>query len=198
MNVRWCRIVLALLVIGGGLAAFGEDACERLAAAKIPHTTITLAQTEAAGTFNGPPAPFTGMDISALYKSAAGVLPRGGGGQAHGGFRYQDGGVAAVVWMEWKAAGTSGNGGFAGLIDDMQLGMALKAGYAAYGDRHGSRGIADRCGVGDRASGEGRGLRASRNPRDDTRGEGAWCRRFMRTLRSGRILPDVRMAGAKR
>ena len=37
-----------------------QDACERLTAAKIPNTTITLAHTVAAGTFNGPPSPFNG------------------------------------------------------------------------------------------------------------------------------------------
>jgi hypothetical protein len=71
--------------------AFGEDACERLAAAKIPNTTITLAQTAAAGTFKGPPAPFSEVDISALYKS----LPAFCRVVAE----------AADLRMEWQAAG---------------------------------------------------------------------------------------------
>ena len=112
------------------LAASAEDACEKLGAAKIPNTTITLSQTVAAGTFNGPPAPFSGMDISALYKSlpafcrvVAEAKPT------------SDSDIKLEVWLPisgWngKLQGI-GNGGFAGLIDDMQLGTALKAGYAS-------------------------------------------------------------------
>src|SRR3954465_15895100 len=121
--------VACILLFSSG-AASAQDACERLSAAKIPNTTITAAQTIAAGTFNGPPAPFSGTDLSPLYKSlpafcrvVAEVKPT------------PDSDIKMEVWLpssRWngKLQGI-GNGGFAGLIDDMQLGMALKAGYAA-------------------------------------------------------------------
>jgi len=121
-------VLCAVLLLS--LAASAEDACEKLATAKIPNTTITLAQTIAAGTFNGPPAPFSGVDISALYKSlpafcrvVAEAKPT------------SDSDIKIEVWLPvsgWngKLQGI-GNGGFAGLIDDMQLGTALKAGYAS-------------------------------------------------------------------
>jgi feruloyl esterase len=107
-----------------------QDACERLTAAKIPNTTITLAQTVSAGTFNGPPSPFNGADPSSLYKSlpafcrvVAEAKPT------------SDSDIKLEVWLPvsgWngKLQGI-GNGGFAGLIDDMQLAMSMKAGYTA-------------------------------------------------------------------
>jgi len=60
-------LVSSLLV--SSAIALADDSCEKLAGAKIPGATITIAQTVAAGTFAGPPAPFTGADMSALYKS---------------------------------------------------------------------------------------------------------------------------------
>ncbi|HTS09952.1 MAG TPA: hypothetical protein VMP68_30575, partial [Candidatus Eisenbacteria bacterium] len=49
--------------------AFSQDVCERLSAIKISNATTTSAQTFAAGSYNGAPAPFSGVDVSALYKS---------------------------------------------------------------------------------------------------------------------------------
>ena len=124
--------------------------------------TITLAQTVAAGAFAGPPAPFSGVDVSALYKSlpafcrvVAEAKPTA------------DSDIKIEVWLPvsgWngKLQGI-GNGGFAGLIDYVQLSTSMSKGYAVDGDRYGAYGIADRCGVGDGASGESGGLRASRN-----------------------------------
>src|SRR5207302_896396 len=40
------------------------DACERLAHVALPATKITEARGVASGTFSGPPAPFTGRDMS--------------------------------------------------------------------------------------------------------------------------------------
>jgi tannase/feruloyl esterase len=123
-------VAVAVIALSYGLRCAAQDPCEKLAAAKIPNTTITLAQSVAAGNFNGPPAPFSGVDVSALYKSlpafcriVATVKPT------------SDSDIKMEVWLPssgWngKLQGI-GNGGFAGLIDDMQLGMALKAGYAA-------------------------------------------------------------------
>jgi len=56
-----CEWAIVCTVIFSGIAARAQDACQRLSAAKVPNATITLAQTVAAGTFNGPPAPFSGQ-----------------------------------------------------------------------------------------------------------------------------------------
>ncbi len=125
-----CKWAVACVVLFSGVASLAQDACERLAAAKIPNTTISVAQTVAAGTFNGPPAPFSGVDLSSLYKSlpafcrvVAEAKPT------------SDSDIKLEVWL--PASGWNGklqgigNGGFAGLIDAMQLAMAVKAGYAA-------------------------------------------------------------------
>jgi hypothetical protein len=122
--------VLMLVLLGAGTAGFGQDACEKLAALKVPNTSISTAQTVAAGAFAGPPSPFSGADLSAFYKTlpafcrvVADATPSG------------DSDIKIEIWL--PASGWNGklqgigNGGFAGLIDDMELGMAVKAGYAA-------------------------------------------------------------------
>ncbi len=131
MNIDHCRRLFVILFLASAAAvASAQDSCEKLSAAKIPNATITLAQTQAAGAFNGPPEPFSGVDVSALYKSlpafcrvVAEAKPT------------SDSDIKLEVWLPvsgWngKLQGI-GNGGFAGIIDDMQLGTALKAGYAA-------------------------------------------------------------------
>src|SRR3954471_16378675 len=121
---------VACILLFSSAAASAEDACERLSAANIPNTTITAAQTIAAGTFNGPPAPFSGTDLSPLYKSLPAFCRVTAEAKP-----TPDSDIKLEVWLpaaEWngKLQGI-GNGGFAGLIDDMQLAMAVKAGYAA-------------------------------------------------------------------
>ena len=69
MNEGSSRWAVAFILLFSSAASYAQDACERLIAAKIPNATITLAQRVAAGTFNGPPAPFSGADLSSLYKS---------------------------------------------------------------------------------------------------------------------------------
>jgi len=69
MKERSFRWAVAFILLFSSTAAYAQGACERLTAAKIPNTTIALAQTISAGTFNGPPAPFSGTDLSPLYKS---------------------------------------------------------------------------------------------------------------------------------
>jgi feruloyl esterase len=117
-----------LLVVNAVCAA--EDSCEKLVTAKISGAMITLAQTVAAGTFAGPPAPFSGVDVSALYKGlpafcrvVAEAKPT------------SDSDIKLEVWL--PASGWNGklqaigNGGFAGLIDYVQLGASMRKGYAA-------------------------------------------------------------------
>jgi Tannase and feruloyl esterase len=107
-----------------------DSSCENLGSLKIPNTIITTAQSVAAGSFVGPPEPFSGRDIAALYKTlpafcriVAEAKPTA------------DSDIKLEVWLPdsgWngKLQGI-GNGGFAGLIDTKQLGQALKAGYVA-------------------------------------------------------------------
>jgi len=130
MNERSSCWAVAFMLLLSSAAASSQDACERLIAVKIPNTTITLAQTVAAGAFSGPPAPFSGKDLAPLYKSlpefcrvVAEARPT------------SDSAIKLEVWL--PASGWNGklqgigNGGFAGLIDDMQLAVSVKAGYAA-------------------------------------------------------------------
>jgi feruloyl esterase len=125
-KIGWAAAVILLLLSSTALA---DDACDHLSAAKIPNTTITLAQQVGAGEFHGPPAPFSGVDITPLYKSlpafcrvVAEAKPT------------SDSDIKMEVWL--PAAGWNGrllglgNGGFAGLIDTMDMSRALKAGYA--------------------------------------------------------------------
>jgi hypothetical protein len=123
-------VVLSFFLLAASAVALTQESCEKLAGAKIPGTTITLAQTVAAGAFVGPPAPFSGIDVSALYKSlpafcrvVAEAKPTA------------DSDIKLEVWLPvsgWngKLQGI-GNGGFAGLIDYMQLSEAMSKGYAA-------------------------------------------------------------------
>lgn len=128
MKKHVCAVFLCFLITMG--AAAGEEPCERLSALKIPDATITLSESVASGTFNGPPAPFSGADLTPLYKSlpafcrvVAEAKPTA------------DSDIKMEIWL--PASGWNGklqgigNGGFAGLIDTAELGMAIKTGYAA-------------------------------------------------------------------
>jgi hypothetical protein len=131
--------LLLLNVLTAGVAAFGQVGCEKLAELKIPDATITAAQTVGAGAFVGPPAPFSGMDLSPFYKTVpefcrvvAEAKPT------------SDSDIRMEIWLPASAWNGKlqaiGNGGFAGLIDTMQLGVALKAGYVAAATDAGHRG----------------------------------------------------------
>jgi hypothetical protein len=124
---RWA---LLGLLFSATASAFADDACDHLSTAKIPNATIALAQQVAAGEFKGPPAPFSGVDISSLYKSLPAFCR-----VVIEAKPTSDSDIKIELWL--PAAGWNGklqgigNGGFAGLIDTMQLGTAIKAGYAA-------------------------------------------------------------------
>ena len=124
------HLLLAASLLVCSVFAFGDDSCAKLAGLKIPDATITLSQTVAAGTFVGPPAPFSGMDVSAFYKGlpafcrvVAEAKPT------------VDSDIRIEIWL--PASGWNGklqgigNGGFAGLIDYVQIGSAMSKGYAA-------------------------------------------------------------------
>jgi feruloyl esterase len=118
------------ILLAAHVVAFSQDNCEKLSAVKIADTTITSAQSVAAGAFAGPTEPFNAMDASAFYKSlpafcrvVAEAKPTA------------DSDIKIEVWLPasgWneKLLGI-GNGGFAGLIDTMQLAQGMKGGYVS-------------------------------------------------------------------
>src|SRR3954465_5704783 len=50
-------------------SGWADSSCEKLGSLKIPNTTITTAESVAAGSFVGPPEPFRRTDIAPLYKT---------------------------------------------------------------------------------------------------------------------------------
>ncbi|HSB17020.1 MAG TPA: tannase/feruloyl esterase family alpha/beta hydrolase [Bryobacteraceae bacterium] len=111
-------------------AAPGAAGCERLASSAVPNTRIVLAQSVPAGAFDGPPAVFSGANLSSFYKSLPAFCRIVAKAQPSA-----DSDIGIEVWMPtsgWngKLRGL-GNGGFAGQMDYMQMGTAVKSGYAA-------------------------------------------------------------------
>jgi len=140
MKVRWFVVFLAVLFYSSMAMALPQDACERLINLKIPNARVTLATIVAAGTFDGPPAPFTGKDISGFYK----ILPAFCR-VAVTATPTVDSQIELEVWL--PAAGWNGklqglgNGGFAGQIDYFSLGYALLRGYVATATDAGHPGV---------------------------------------------------------
>jgi hypothetical protein len=128
------KFMLGSFLLATSAIAVSQDSCEKLAGAKIPRATISMAQTVAAGAFVGPPAPFSGLDVSAFYKGlpafcrvVAVAKPTA------------DSEIKLEIWLPvagWngKLQGL-GNGGFAGLIDYVQLGVAMSICLARKMDR---------------------------------------------------------------
>ena len=105
------------------------ESCEQVAALNIANVSIS-AKAIAAGEFVGAPQAFTGRDLSAFYKK----LPAFCQVVAHA-RPSSDSDIVIEVWMPmagWngKLQGL-GNGGFAGLIDNFELGASITKGYAA-------------------------------------------------------------------
>jgi feruloyl esterase len=122
-------VTCVALLAAAPLPASAQDACERLTAAKIPDTTITLAQTVAAGTFNGPPVPKSGGELNLFYKSLPAFCRVVAEAKPS-----SDSDIKLEVWLPvsgWngKLEGI-GVGGFAGLISHSGLATSVKAGYA--------------------------------------------------------------------
>ena len=125
--VAW--FLAAWFLLAASAICFSQE-CQKLTATKIPGATITMAQTFAAGTFVAPPLPYPVADQSAFYKGlpafcrvVAEAKPTA------------DSDIGIEVWMPiagWNGKLQAiGNGGFAGMIDDRQLGAAMSRGYAA-------------------------------------------------------------------
>lgn len=130
MKARSYVVFLAVLLFTSLLMALPQDACEGLVGLKIPNASVTLATSVAAGAFNGPPAPFTGMDISAFYR----ILPAFCR-VAVTAKPTADSDIKLEVWLPMAAWNGKlqgfGNGGFAGLIDYFSMGNAVLHGYVA-------------------------------------------------------------------
>ncbi len=130
-------LCLAGVVAAGQMPAATANAdqpagasCEHLAALQLPSVSIATATLVQAGTFVGPPAPYSGVDSSALYKK----LPAFCRIVAHD-KPTTDSDIVIEVWMPlagWNGKFQGiGNGGFAGQIDYLGLGEAVSRGYAA-------------------------------------------------------------------
>lgn len=126
-----CALLMDTMTSGQtGVPNSADAQCERLAHLKLPATTITLAKLIPAGTFSGPPAVYSGADLTPFYKTLPAfcrVLAQA--------TPTADSDIKLEVWM--PAAGWNGklqgigNGGFAGQIDYGQLGTAVSHGYVA-------------------------------------------------------------------
>jgi len=121
------------------VAAFGDDSCPKLTGLDVSGTKIIFAQPVAAGDFAGPRTPNSGRDLTAPYKNVPAfcrvvAVAKPGA----------DSEIRLEVWLPlagWngKLQGI-GNGGFAGLIDFMQMGTAVRQGYAATATNDGHEG----------------------------------------------------------
>jgi hypothetical protein len=124
-SAAWFALLGSLLcAVPPGRAA----ECEGLAALKLPHTTITLAQTVAPGAFKLPPGVssaiviFPDAKLPAFCRVSGTIQPS------------SDSNIQFEIWMPasgWngKLQGV-GNGGFAGDIPYMLLSPAVANGYA--------------------------------------------------------------------
>jgi feruloyl esterase len=119
--------LLVLVLVLAPLRAHAADACENLRLLKLPDTTITSAQTVAAGSFTGPAGmpnvPLLFKEVPAFCRVIAEIKPA------------KDSDIKMEVWMpatDWngKYQGV-GNGGFAGTIGYPALAGSVKTGYAA-------------------------------------------------------------------
>jgi feruloyl esterase len=118
-------------------------ACESLTSLKLPDTTITLAQTVAAGAFT-PPPPANGRggrggantnpyaDVPAFCRVTATLAPS------------PDSDIKMELWMPmagWNGKyQTAGNGGYAGNLGQNALATGVKRGYAIAGTDTGHTG----------------------------------------------------------
>ncbi|HVZ22187.1 MAG TPA: tannase/feruloyl esterase family alpha/beta hydrolase [Vicinamibacterales bacterium] len=106
--------------------AASSASCERLASLALPHTTITLAQTVAAGAFTPPAGRGRGAALyagaPAFCRVAATLAPS------------SDSDIKIEVWLPvsgWNGKFQAvGNGGWAGVISYTALAQAIAGGYA--------------------------------------------------------------------
>ena len=122
----WSFVLLTTVA----MAQPADDKCAALTGLTLPGAKITTAKTYAAGMFVGAPNPFTGADRSNFYKNLpafcrviALATPT------------SDSIITIEVWMPpagWNGRLLGfGNGGFAGEIENENMGAAMAKGYAA-------------------------------------------------------------------
>lgn len=125
---RWNLIVLLAAIALSGATHATAATCESLASLTLPDTTITMAQTVAAGAFTMPgggfmPSPVSPKSLPAFCRVAATLRPS------------KDSDIKIEVWLPadgWngKFQGV-GNGGWVGAIIYPALMEALQKGYAS-------------------------------------------------------------------
>ncbi len=132
------KSLFGIFLLAGALFAQGS-ACEKLAGLKLPDTTITMAQSVAAGALTSPPMPNGRATNPAMFRSlpafcrvAATLAPA------------KDSDIKIEVWMPasgWNGKFQAvGNGGWSGAINPGALAAALHRGYAAAGTDTGHSG----------------------------------------------------------
>ena len=115
--------VFALVILAFSPASVAAQSCEKLAELKLSNTTITSAQSIAAGAFvpaSGPATPY--KDLPEFCRVSGVIKPT------------SDSDIKFEVWMPSKAWNGKfqgiGNGGFAGTISVGALATAVSRGYA--------------------------------------------------------------------
>jgi len=132
MIARQC--VLTIGAIAFALPAFGAS-CESLSSLSLPQTTITLAQTVAAGAFTAPPGGRgrgRGGDPNAVFRNLPGFC-RVAATMKPG----PDSEIKMELWLPssgWNGKlEANGNGGWTGSITPNTLATGLERGYAGPG-----------------------------------------------------------------
>src|SRR5262252_1360971 len=142
-----CAVAMALLATVSYLSMPSLEAatsCENLKTLSLPNTTVTTAETVAAGAFT-PPAPANGRgrgvpanayaDLPAFCRVTATIKPSA------------DSDIKMELWMPtsgWNGKyQTAGNGGYAGNLGQQGLATGLRRGYAIAGTDTGHTGGAE-------------------------------------------------------
>src|SRR5262249_15320543 len=126
MNIRTSSLHAVIVLLGIFLTCSERTLaqnCEKLSELKLPNTTITTAQTIAAGAFSPPAGPAAlYKDVPAFCRIAGVIKPTA------------DSDIKFEVWMPssgWNGRFEGvGNGGFAGSISYSSLAGVVLRGYA--------------------------------------------------------------------
>lgn len=130
MNYKRVQFVMSAVFATGSLAIAAGAECSSLAGLKLPHTSITLAQSVAPGAFTEPVEKLAmtngTYDMLPAFCRVAGLLKP-----------TSDSNIRFEVWMplenwNYKFQGV-GNGGFAGYLPFPDLGSQLALNYATAG-----------------------------------------------------------------
>jgi hypothetical protein len=129
-------MLLGVFLLASSVVVLAENSCRTLMESKLSGATTIFADVVEAGGFAGPGGPSSSRDLTAPYKGVPAfcrvvVVAK----------PTADSEIRIEVWMPlagWngKLQGI-GNGGFAGVIDYMQLGAAVSKGYAVTGTSDG-------------------------------------------------------------